>query len=304
MGIIEKEERRKQRQIAEEERQIAAEEKRQIAELDDAVDFIYNGQIVNTIEQLASLIKKLEEEENDKKVKEIEEKIQALMETLKGLLGKLGSISSSFTSGLLDGTIRILNSTGGLLKVLGKGLVTILGIIGSKTLHALKAEMERIKAEYASEQARLKRQQEVERRQEEEAARREEEAAAAAERRASASARRDGTVTSMFGRIPNLFGPSTQTQTQTQTRSNRSSPSPRENKPVKRRQHKSLWQTTVEEGAVYLNNPKGALNTAERERRERGEYNTNRKDPGSENARRSLRQVNKPGQTFRQEKMG
>merc|ERR1711871_729345 len=292
MGIIEKEERRKQRQIAEEERQIAAEEKRQIAELDDAVDFIYNGQIVNTIEQLASLIKKLEEEENDKKVKEIEEKIQALMETLKGLLGKLGSISSSFTSGLLDGTIRILNSTGGLLKVLGKGLVTILGIIGSKTLHALKAEMERIKAEYASEQARLKRQQEVERRQEE--------AAAAAERRASASARRDGTVTSMFGRIPNLFGPSTQTQTQ----SNRSSPSPRENKPVKRRQHKSLWQTTVEEGAVYLNNPKGALNTAERERRERGEYNTNRKDPGSENARRSLRQVNKPGQTFRQEKMG
>merc|ERR1711871_1610423 len=297
MGIIEKEERRKQRQIAEEERQIAAEEKRQIAELDNAVDFIYNGQIVNTIEQLASLIKKLEEnKENDKQVKEIEEKIQALMETLKGLLGKLGSISSSFTSGLLDGTIRILNSTGGLLKVLGKGLVTILGIIGSKTLHALKAEMERIKAEYASEQARLKRQQE--------AARREEEAAAAAERRASASARRDGTVTSMFGRIPNLFGPSTQTQTQTQTRSNRSSPSPRENKPVKRRQHKSLWQTTVEEGAVYLNNPKGALNTAERERRERGEYNTNRKDPGSENARRSLRQVNKPGQTFRQEKMG
>merc|ERR1711871_1372546 len=296
MGIIEKEERRKQRQIAEEERQIAAEEKSQIAELDNAVDFIYNGQIVNTIEQLASLIKKLEEEENDKKVKEIEEKIQALMETLKGLLGKLGSISSSFTSGLLDGTIRILNSTGGLLKVLGKGLVTILGIIGSKTLHALKTEMERIKAEYASEQARLKRQQE--------AARREEEAAAAAERRASASARRDGTVTSMFGRIPNLFGPSTQTQTQTQTRSNRSSPSPRENKPVKRRQHKSLWQTTVEEGAVYLNNPKGALNTAERERRERGEYNTNRKDPGSENARRSLRQVNKPGQTFRQEKMG
>ena len=201
-------------------------EKKQIEELDNAVDFIL---IVNTIEQIESLVKKLEEnKENDKQVKEIEEKIQALMETLKGLLEILGSISFSFASGLLDATIRILKSTGGLLKVLGKGLGNILGMIGSKTLDALKVQVKRMQDAYDREQARLKREREWKKQREEEAAQRREEEAAqrreeeAAQRRASASARRDRTVTSMFGSI---FGPSTRTQTVSQTRSNRSSPS-------------------------------------------------------------------------------
>ena len=127
----------------------------QIQNLQDAVDFM-----AIVIEEIEHLVKKLAEnneiKENDEIVIEIEENIKALMETLKVLLVNVSSMSSYFASGLLDKSIYILTATGGLLKVLGNGFETILGMIGSKALDTLRAQMKRLHDNWRKEQDRLK----------------------------------------------------------------------------------------------------------------------------------------------------